>query len=70
MDCSRQIGDLHDDKFLLIHGMADKVVDISQSWYVSQALIRHGVLFTQMVRVHLYNIFIRLDFNFKLIAKY
>jgi len=47
-DLTKQIGDLHDDKFLLIHGMADKVVDISQSWYLSQALIRHGVLFTQM----------------------
>ena len=44
------MGRLTDEKLLLVHGMKDNQVDVTQSWTLAQALISRGILFTQMVR--------------------
>ena len=42
---------IDDGKLLLVHGLKDSLVTVSQSWYLSQELIKRGILFTQMVRI-------------------
>ena len=46
----RLVQGMADDKLFLVHGMMDQVVNISQSWQLSQTLVNDGVIFTQMVR--------------------
>ena len=49
MLCFRTVGTLADNSLLLIHGTEDRVVPLSQSWLLSQALVQEGVLFKQMI---------------------
>ena len=50
------MGELTDEKLLVVHGMKDAQVDVVQSWTLAQALIGRGILFTQMVRLSSFKI--------------
>ena len=45
----RMAGRIPDNSLLLVHGLEDTTVSISQSWLLSQALATEGVLFKQMI---------------------
>jgi len=47
-DLTKLVQGMADDKLFLVHGMMDQVVNISQSWQLSQTLVNDGVIFTQM----------------------
>ena len=45
----RTAANIPDNSLMLVHGLEDRTVNISQSWLLSQALARQGVLFKQMI---------------------